>query len=129
VPQGPLGPLEELLRELRRFSGERHVIWVIDRLAGALLDGVTAPDLEGVKLHAVSSAHVPPAAARLVATWARASGGTFLQLSKEDDPNAACEDVAASVYLHYGLSCKDPQEGMHWSVQLSSGEYHGKASR
>ncbi len=129
VPQGPLGPLEELLRTLRQFSGERHMIWVIDHLAGAFLERATAPEFEGVKLHAVCTAQAPPPATRLAATWVRASGGTFLHLGKEDDLDSACEDVAASAYLHYRLSCADPREAVHWSLQLSGGEYQGKTTR
>lgn len=129
VPQGPFGPMDELAPRMKAFDGDRHVVWLVDQLAGALLEKAHVPALGGVKLHAVCTAKAAPAAVNVAARMSKATGGFILQMRDEEALDSACEDLVASFYLHYRLNCQAPQEAGQWRLAVARGELSGKTER
>ncbi len=129
VPQGPFGPMDELASRMKAFEGERHLVWVVDRLAGAFLEKAHGPALGGVTLHVISTAAAPAAAINMAAKLSRATGGVFLRMEAGDELEGVCEDLVASFYRHYRLSCRAPKEAGRWRVEVAGGGCWGKAER
>lgn len=129
VPQGPWEPLAELAENLKKFDGQSHAIWLVDRLAPGFFEQAPVPDFGPVKLHAVCTPRASEAARRFAAALSRRSGGSYLQLEELDEAETACEDLLASFYFHYRLTCPDPQKPARWSVVASGGRYAGRTTR
>lgn len=129
VPQGPSEPLSELVENLKRFDGESHAIWLVDGLAAGFIERFPVPDFGGVKLHAVCTPRASEAVCRFAAALARGSGGTYIHLEESDEAGTACDDLGASMYFHYRLTCPDPREAVRWSLVAGGGRYTGKTAR
>lgn len=129
VPQGPFGPMEELASRMKAFEGDRHMVWVVDKLAGAFLEKAQTPALGSVNLHVICMPAAPPAAVSVAAKLSRATGGVFVRMEAGDELDGVCEDLVASFYLHYRLNCQAPKEAGRWRVEVAGGGFGGKAER